>query len=110
FFLDIRSPSLSRTLYIIDVSQSVEHSHPHALEFLRKDISNVTEYFKKKGVKTMSIRELFDFIIDVNIGLDEEQVEAELDKIQEGLTSQQETSTSLNDDPDKISKDLVDEE
>ncbi|CAG8586421.1 11197_t:CDS:10 [Funneliformis caledonium] len=100
----------SRTLYIIDVSQSVEHSHPHALEFLRKDISNVTEYFKKKGVKTMSIRELFDFIIDVNIGLDEEQVEAELDKIQEGLTSQQETSTSLNDDPDKISKDLVDEE
>lgn len=27
--------------YIIDVSQSVEHDHPHALEFLRKDCSNV---------------------------------------------------------------------
>ncbi|CAI2181788.1 15395_t:CDS:10 [Funneliformis geosporum] len=100
----------SRTLYIIDVSQSVEHNHPHALEFLRKDISNVTEYFKKKGVRTMSIRELFDFITDVTIGLDNEQVEAELDKIQRGLISQQETSTSLNDDPDKISKDSVDEE
>ncbi|TDH06428.1 hypothetical protein EPR50_G00133150 [Perca flavescens] len=31
--------------YIIDVSQSVEHDHPHALEFLRKDCSNVNEFF-----------------------------------------------------------------
>ena len=29
-------------LYVIDVSQSVEHDHPHALEFLRKDCTNVT--------------------------------------------------------------------
>jgi RIO kinase 1 len=71
----------SRVLYIIDVSQSVEHDHPHALEFLRKDISNVTEYFKRKGVRVMNIRELFDFITDINIGLDDEQVEAELDKV-----------------------------
>lgn len=28
-------------VYIIDVSQSVEHDHPHALEFLRKDCANV---------------------------------------------------------------------
>lgn len=27
--------------YIIDVSQSVEHDHPQALEFLRKDCTNV---------------------------------------------------------------------
>ena len=27
--------------YIIDVSQSVEHDHPHALEFLRKDCTNI---------------------------------------------------------------------
>ncbi|CAB4399086.1 unnamed protein product [Rhizophagus irregularis] len=51
-----------------------------------KDISNVTEYFKRKGVSVMSIRELFDFIIDINIGLDDEQVEAELDKIKERLS------------------------
>jgi len=63
------------------VSQSVEHDHPHALEFLRNDISNVTEYFRKKGVRVMSIRELFDFITDINIGLDDEQVETELDKV-----------------------------
>ena len=32
-------------LYVIDVSQSVEHDHPHALEFLRKDCSNITGRF-----------------------------------------------------------------
>ena len=29
-------------LYMIDVSQSVEHDHPHALEFLRTDCTNIT--------------------------------------------------------------------
>lgn len=54
-------------LYVIDVSQSVEHDHPHALEFLRKDCTNVTDFFKKNGVCVMTVRELFDFITDPNI-------------------------------------------
>lgn len=54
-------------LYVIDVSQSVEHDHPHALEFLRKDCSNVTDFFKKNGVCVMTVRELFDFVTDPNI-------------------------------------------
>ena len=29
-------------VYVIDVSQSVEHDHVHALEFLRKDCTNIT--------------------------------------------------------------------
>jgi serine/threonine-protein kinase RIO1 len=33
-------------IYIIDVSQSVEHDHPHALEFLRKDCTNINGTFK----------------------------------------------------------------
>ncbi|WAR23241.1 RIOK1-like protein [Mya arenaria] len=45
-------------LYVIDVSQSVEHDHPHALEFLRKDCTNVT------------VKELFDFVTDVTITAD----------------------------------------
>ncbi|KAJ3108533.1 hypothetical protein HDU97_000815 [Phlyctochytrium planicorne] len=54
----------NKTLYIIDVSQSVEHDHPHALEFLRKDCSNVVDYFSKRadGV-IMTLRDLFEFII-----------------------------------------------
>jgi RIO kinase 1 len=27
--------------YVIDVSQSVEHDHPNALEFLRKDLVSI---------------------------------------------------------------------
>ncbi|BFY99260.1 hypothetical protein BsWGS_02300 [Bradybaena similaris] len=53
--------------YIIDVSQSVEHEHPHAMEFLRKDITNVTEFFRRKNVPTMTVRELFEFVTDSNI-------------------------------------------
>ena len=53
--------------YIIDVSQSVEHDHPHALEFLRKDINNVTEFFRKKRVNVLTVKELFDFVVDPTI-------------------------------------------
>lgn len=56
--------------YIIDVSQSVEHDHPHALEFLRKDCSNVNDFFLKRGVAVMTIRELFEFITDSSITSD----------------------------------------
>ncbi|XP_076069965.1 RIO kinase 1 [Oratosquilla oratoria] len=53
--------------YIIDVSQSVTPDHPHSLEFLRKDCTNITEYFRKKGVPTMTVRELFNFLVDPNV-------------------------------------------
>uniref|UniRef100_A0AAY4A1G1 Serine/threonine-protein kinase RIO1 n=1 Tax=Denticeps clupeoides TaxID=299321 RepID=A0AAY4A1G1_9TELE len=56
--------------YIIDVSQSVEHDHPHALEFLRKDCSNVNDFFLKRGVAVMTMRELFEFITDPSITSD----------------------------------------
>ncbi|KAL1884452.1 Serine/threonine-protein kinase rio1 [Paecilomyces lecythidis] len=49
-------------LYIIDVSQSVEHDHPRSLEFLRMDIKNVSDYFIRKGVHTLSERTVFGFI------------------------------------------------
>jgi len=38
-------------LFIIDVSQSVEHDHPHSMEFLKKDVENMTRYFQQ-GVST----------------------------------------------------------
>lgn len=57
-----------KTLYIIDVSQSVEHDHPQALTFLRMDCTNVTDYFVKSGVSAMTPRELFEFIVDPTIG------------------------------------------
>lgn len=49
-------------LYIIDVSQSVEHDHPHAFDFLRSDIKNVEEFFGRFGVKCLGLRRCFEFI------------------------------------------------
>ena len=50
--------------FIIDVSQSVEHDHPHALEFLRKDLVNVTQFFRRFEVAVLGLRELFDWVVD----------------------------------------------
>ena len=49
-------------LYIIDVSQSVEHDHPHAFDFLRNDVKNVEEYFGRRGVATLGLRRCFEFV------------------------------------------------
>ncbi|KAL7819443.1 RIO1 family domain-containing protein [Trichoderma aethiopicum] len=49
-------------LYIIDVSQSVEPDHPRSLEFLRMDIKNVGDFFRRKGVDTLPDRTIFNFI------------------------------------------------
>lgn len=37
-------------VWVIDVSQSIEHDHPMALDFLRRDCTNINDYFSKKGV------------------------------------------------------------
>ncbi|THV00816.1 RIO1-domain-containing protein [Dendrothele bispora CBS 962.96] len=49
-------------LWIIDVSQSVEHDHPAAFDFLRKDLVNVEEFFGRLGVKCLGLRRAFDFV------------------------------------------------
>ena len=50
-------------VYVIDVSQSVENSHPSTLDFLRKDVSNVNDFFSKIGkLDVMSTRQLFEFV------------------------------------------------
>ena len=49
-------------LYVIDVSQSVEHDHPHAFDFLRSDIKNVEEFFGRFGVRCLGLRRCFDFV------------------------------------------------
>ena len=53
--------------FVIDVSQSVEHDHPHALEFLRKDLTNINEFFRKKKINVLTVKELFDFVVDPTI-------------------------------------------
>lgn len=52
---------------VIDVSQAVEHDHPMAFEFLKKDCTNITEFFKKNQVAVMNVKELFTFVTDPTI-------------------------------------------
>ena len=52
-----------KTLYVIDVSQSVEHDHPHASEFLRKDITNAIDFFNKRLEEEIpTVSEVFTFV------------------------------------------------
>ncbi|XP_043787193.1 serine/threonine-protein kinase RIO1 isoform X2 [Apis laboriosa] len=74
------------SIIIIDVSQAVEHDHPMALEFLRKDCTNITEFFKKNEVAVMTVKALFNFITDPTIT--EENMDKYLDTISEQMTQQ----------------------
>jgi RIO kinase 1 len=60
-------------IYVIDCSQSVLSDHPSALDFLRKDITNVNDYFRKTArLNVMSTRQLFDFVTSDRIGKDDD--------------------------------------
>lgn len=52
------------TVYMIDVSQSVEMEHPAALDFLRTDCRNVVDFLSKivTQSRVMSMKELYDFV------------------------------------------------
>ncbi|MCJ1294907.1 protein kinase rio1 [Xylographa carneopallida] len=68
-------------LWIIDVSQSVEHDHPRSLEFLRMDVKNVTDYFRRNGVDTLSERTTFGFVTAIEGPLDQDAMAESLDKL-----------------------------
>lgn len=67
-------------LYIIDVSQSVEHDHPHAFDFLRNDIRNIEDYFGRYGVKCLGIRRCFEFVTKERVSEDGSKDEDALNK------------------------------
>ena len=75
-------------VYVIDVSQSVETDHPAALDFLRKDASNVNDFFGKVGkLDVMNTRQLFDFITAVI----EDNEEAEMEYVDKAIKEVQES-------------------
>ena len=52
------------------MSQSVEHDHPAAFEFLRKDLKNAGDFCRSYGVRYPSLRRAFDFVTSTNIEAD----------------------------------------
>ncbi|KAL3964928.1 hypothetical protein ACCO45_001932 [Purpureocillium lilacinum] len=75
------------TLYIIDVSQSVEPDHPRSLEFLRMDIKNVGDFFRRKGVDTLTDRAIFNFITAPTGSVEAPDMVQALEKIYEARES-----------------------
>ncbi|KAI1661665.1 Serine/threonine-protein kinase Rio1 [Daldinia decipiens] len=68
-------------LYIIDVSQSVEHDHPRSLEFLRMDIKNTGDFFRRQGVDTLSDRTIFDFITESKGAMEEPRLSEVIEEL-----------------------------
>lgn len=92
-------------MFLIDVSQSVEHDHPNALEFLRKDCSNIRDFFGKmlsNRANVMTTRELFEFITDINVGNSEQQIDLYLDTIMEKIAER--TEEDVNEVDEEVFK------
>eukprot|EP00746_Dinoflagellata_sp_MGD_P163750 gnl/MRDRNA2_/MRDRNA2_91957_c0_seq1.p1 gnl/MRDRNA2_/MRDRNA2_91957_c0~~gnl/MRDRNA2_/MRDRNA2_91957_c0_seq1.p1 ORF type:complete len:554 (+),score=140.76 gnl/MRDRNA2_/MRDRNA2_91957_c0_seq1:44-1663(+) len=51
-------------VYLIDVSQSVEHEHPRAMQFLKRDCLNVRNFFRKHCESTLPVKTVFEFITE----------------------------------------------
>lgn len=80
-------------VYVIDVSQSVETDHPAALDFLRKDASNVNDFFEKVGkLNVMTTRQLFEFITAVM----EDNEEAEMEYVDKAMKDVQDSHKTLS--------------
>ena len=75
---------------MIDVSQSVEHDHPMALDFLRRDCAVMNDFFRKNTVYVLTTLKLFNFVTDIT--LEESNVEAVLNELlkeaQEGYSEE----------------------
>ena len=54
-------------VWIIDVSQAVEHDHPMALEFLRRDVFNINQFFEKNKVYTLNTKYAFEFVTELQL-------------------------------------------
>ncbi|EOD49421.1 putative extragenic suppressor of the bimd6 mutation protein [Neofusicoccum parvum UCRNP2] len=92
-------------LCVIDVSQSVEHDHPRALEFLRMDIKNVSDFFRgARGVDVLPDRTVFAFITDADAATEMDVMRKDLEALYAKRAEQGE------EDDGKIRDDEVDNE
>lgn len=85
----------AKQLYIIDVSQSVEHDHPRALEFLRMDIKNVGDFFRRQGVDTLQDRAIFNFISAPEGPVEEPALSQALEHLYEVRPAEAETDEAV---------------
>lgn len=58
-------------LYVIDVSQSIEHDHPKALDFLKRDCSVIMNFFSRNGQPSIPLLNLFNLVTDQTLAFNE---------------------------------------
>ncbi|KAI7155551.1 serine/threonine-protein kinase RIO1 [Hortaea werneckii] len=87
-------------LHVIDVSQSVEHDHPRSLEFLRMDIKNVSDFFRRKGIDTLSERSVFGFVTAMEGTTEDAGMRQSLEKLYETRAQEGEEKTEGERDVD----------
>ncbi|MBT3861524.1 MAG: serine protein kinase RIO [Nitrosopumilus sp.] len=51
-------------LVVFDLGSAVDLRHPNSKEFLKRDINNITRFFKKKGMNVKDSNELFEDIVN----------------------------------------------
>jgi RIO kinase 1 len=98
-----------KKLFIIDVSQSVEHDHPRSLEFLRMDIKNVSDFFRRKGVHVLSEQAIFGFITSQG-PYDEAQIEATIQGLYEAKEQNEDGGVTLEQAEEAAARQEVDNE
>lgn len=79
----------------IDVSQSVDVEHPRALDFLRMDSKNMTDYFSRRGLLCMTPRELFEFVVAPQLMLGTAPEREGVSEAKEGLEAAQAVTVSV---------------
>ncbi|KAG1881951.1 RIO1 family-domain-containing protein [Suillus tomentosus] len=89
-------------LCIIDVSQSVEHDHPSAFDFLRSDIKNIEDFFERFGVKCLGLRRCFDFITRVHVVEEGQDEGSALKHWLTEVDEEQQSSSSMDGSNNKI--------
>jgi RIO kinase 1 len=59
--------------HVIDVSQAVEHDHPHAFDFLRADVRNLEAFFARTGARGLGARRCFEFVVRADVCAPEDE-------------------------------------
>ncbi|KAK3681715.1 atypical/RIO/RIO1 protein kinase [Podospora appendiculata] len=85
-----------KKLYIIDVSQSVEHEHPHASEFMRMDIKNCNDFFRRQGVDVLQDRTVFEFITSPEGPVEEAEMPKAIEHLYAVRPAAAETDEAVN--------------
>lgn len=49
---------------IIDFAQAVDTRHPDSRSLLHRDLSRMRNFFSNQGVKTLSVEESLEFVVD----------------------------------------------